>query len=152
MAFSYTIFYSTEIATTPIHSCGNILGRILRNGPPTLRHLEMLILFRIFKTSSVGMGYTLLRTVTQLLAIFRPLLLVQKNQYGRKMRLHVNCGNLKPTYILREATLIRNETPRTLLSHLKVLSHLEVLFLHLRRLQLLYSSQPVSLHYKKSRI
>jgi hypothetical protein len=38
------------------------------------------------------------------------------------------------------------------LSHLEVLSYLEVLFLYLRRLQLLYSSQLVSLYYKKSRI
>ena len=150
MAFFYTIFYSTKIATTPIYSCGNILGRISRDGPPIPGHLEMLILFGIFETSFIGTGYTLLRTVTQLLVIFRPLLLVQKNQYGRKIRLYVNCGNLKPTYILQEVTLIRNETPRTLLSYLKVLSHPEVLF-HLRRLQLLYSSQPVSLYYKKSR-
>ena len=76
MAFSYIIFYSTKIATTPIYSYGNILGRISRDRPPIPGHLEILILFRIFETSSVGTGYTLLRTVTQLLVIFRPLLLV----------------------------------------------------------------------------
>ena len=127
MAFSYTIFYFTKIATTPIYSCGNILERISQDGPLTLRHLEMLILFRIFETSSVGTGYTLLRTVTQLLVIFRLLLLVQKNQYGQEMRLYVNCGNLKPTYILQEATLIQNKTPKMLPSHLEVLFYLEVL-------------------------
>jgi len=76
MAFSYTILCSTKVDTTPIYSCGNILGRILQDGPLTPRHLAMLILFGIFKTSSIGIGYILLRTVTQLLAIFRPLLLV----------------------------------------------------------------------------
>jgi len=76
IAFSYTTFYSTKIDTTPIYSCGNILGRISWDRPPTPRHLVMLILFRIFKTSSIGMGYILLRTVIQLLVIFRPLLLV----------------------------------------------------------------------------
>jgi len=39
-----------------------------------------------------------------------------------------------------------------LIPHLEVLSYLEVLFFHLRRLQFLYSSQPVSFHYKKSQI
>ena len=77
MASSYTIFYSTEIDTTPMYNYGNILGRILWDGLPILKYLKMLILSRIFKTSSIGIGYTLLRTVTQLLAIFRPLLLVQ---------------------------------------------------------------------------
>ena len=100
IAFSYTIFYSTEIATTPIHSCGNISGRILQDRPLTPEHLKILILFRIFKTSSVKTGYILLRTVTQLLIIFRLLSLVQKNQYRWKMRLYINYGNLKPTYIL----------------------------------------------------
>jgi hypothetical protein len=36
----------------------------------------MLILFRIFKTSFIGIGYILLKIVTQLLVIFRLLLLV----------------------------------------------------------------------------
>jgi len=100
MASSYTIFSSTEVDTTPMYNYGNILGRILWDGLPILGYLEMLILFGIFKTSFIGMGYILLRTVTQLLVIFRPLLLAQRNQYGRKLRLHVNYGNPKPTYIL----------------------------------------------------
>jgi len=150
MAFSYTVWYSTEVDTMLMYSCGNILGRISQDGLLTPGHLIMLILFGIFETSSVGMGYILLRTVTQLLAIFRLLLLVQKNQYGRKLRLYINYGNPEPTYILWKATLIWNKTPRTLLSHLEVLSYLEVLVLHLRRLQLLYSSQPVTLYYEKS--
>jgi len=79
MASSYTIFSSTEVDTTPIYNYGNILGRILWDGLPILRYLEMLILSRIFKTSSIGMGYTLLKTVTQLLVIFRPLLLEQRS-------------------------------------------------------------------------
>src|SRR5436853_7866169 len=78
-AFSYTILYSTKIDTTPIYNYRSILGRISWDRLLIPRHLATLILFGIFKTSSVGMGYTLLRTVTQLLAIFRPLLLVQKN-------------------------------------------------------------------------
>src|SRR6266571_3360983 len=89
MAFSYTVLYSTKVDTTLIYSCGNILGKILQNGPLTPEHLAMLILFRIFETSFIKMGYTLLRTVTQLLAIFRPLLLIQKNQYGRKLRSYI---------------------------------------------------------------
>jgi hypothetical protein len=76
MAFSYTILYFTKIDTTPIYSYGNILGRILWDRLLILRHLEMLILFKNFETSSIGTGYILLRMVTQLLAIFRPLLLV----------------------------------------------------------------------------
>ena len=60
----------------------------------------MLILFRIFKTSSIGMGYILLRTVTQLLVIFRPLLLEQRSQYGQKLRLYINYRKPKPTNIL----------------------------------------------------
>ena len=36
----------------------------------------MLILFGVFKTSFIKMGYILLRTVTQLLVIFKLLLLV----------------------------------------------------------------------------
>ena len=135
MAFSYTVLYFTEADTTPIYSCRNILGRILQDGPPTPRYLAMLILFRIFKTSSIEIGYILLRIVTQLLVIFRPLLLVQKNQYRRKLRLYVNYKNLKLTRILWKATLIWNETPRTLLSYLEVLSYLELL-----RLYLLHSS------------
>src|ERR1700733_9923659 len=107
MAFSYIILYSTEIDTRPIYSYGSILGRISWDGPLIPGYLAMLTLFRIFETSSVGTGYTLLRTVTQLLAIFRPLLLVQKNQYGRKLRLHVNYGNQEPTNILQKATSIR---------------------------------------------
>ncbi len=79
MAFFYTIFYSIKIDTTPIYNYGNISRKISWDRPPTPRHLAILILFRIFKTSFVGMGYTLLKIVTQLLAIFRPLLLVQKN-------------------------------------------------------------------------
>jgi len=99
MAFSYTVLYSTRVDTTPIYSCGNISGKILQDGPLTPGHLAMLILFRIFKTSSIGIEYTLLKTVTQLLAIFRLLLLVQKNQYGQKLKLHINYRNLKPTHI-----------------------------------------------------
>ena len=76
MAFSYIVLYSTEIDTGPIHSYRRILGRILWDGPLIPKHLAMLTLFKIFKTSSVETGYILLRTVTQLLAIFRPLLLV----------------------------------------------------------------------------
>ena len=140
MAFFYTILYSTKVDTMPMYSCRNILGRILQDGPLTPRHLAILILFRIFETSSIGIGYILLKTITQLLAIFRPLLLVQKNQYGRKLRLYVNYRNPEPTHILQKVTLIQNKTPRTLLSYLKVLSHLEVLILYLCRLQLLYSS------------
>jgi len=64
MAFSYTVLYSTKVDTTPIYSYRNILGRILYNRPPTPRHLVILILFRIFKTSSIGIGYILLKTVT----------------------------------------------------------------------------------------
>ena len=64
MAFSYTILYSTKVDTTPIYSCGNISGRISWDGLPTPRHSVTLILFRIFKTSSIGIGYMLLRTVT----------------------------------------------------------------------------------------
>ena len=60
----------------PIYSYGNILERILWDRPPTLRYLIILILFRIFKTSFIGIEYILLRIVTQLLVIFRPLLLV----------------------------------------------------------------------------
>ena len=139
MAFSYTILYSTKIDTTLIYNYGSILGRILRDRLLIPGHLATLILFGIFKTSSIGIGYTLLRTVTQLLAIFRPLLLVQKNQYRRKLRLYVNYRNLEPTYILQKATLICIKTPRTLIPHLEVLSYLEVpsylevLFLHLLR-------------------
>ncbi len=106
MASSYTIFSSTEVDTTPIYNYGNILGRILWDGLLTPGHLEMLILFRIFDISSIGMGYMLLRMVTQLLIIFRPLLLEQRSQYGRKLRLHVNYGNLKLTNILQKAILI----------------------------------------------
>src|SRR5271170_5266278 len=97
-AFSYTILYSTEIDTTPIHNYGSISGRILWDGLPIPGHLATLILFKIFETSSVGMGYTLLKTVTQLLVIFRPSLLIQKNQYRRKLRLYVNYRNLKTTH------------------------------------------------------
>jgi len=79
MAFSYTISYSTEVDTMLIHNYRNILERISWDRLLTLRHLVILILFGISKTSFVGTGYTLLRMVTQLLAIFRPLLLVQKN-------------------------------------------------------------------------
>jgi len=75
MASSYTIFSSTEVDTTPMYNYRNILGRILWDGLPILRYLEMLILSRIFKTSSIGIGYILLRTITQLLVTFRPLLL-----------------------------------------------------------------------------
>jgi len=93
MAFSYIILYSTEIDTGPIYSYRSILGKILWDRLLIPRHLATLILFRIFETSFIGTEYTLLRTVTQLLAIFRLLLLVQKNQYGRKLRLYVNYGN-----------------------------------------------------------
>jgi hypothetical protein len=64
MAFSYTIFYFTEVDTTPIYSCGNISGRILWDKPPTPGHLVILILFKKFKTSSIETGYILLRMVT----------------------------------------------------------------------------------------
>jgi len=64
MASSYTIFSSTEVDTTPMYNYENILGRILWDRLPTPRHLEILILSRIFKTSSIKMGYILLRTVT----------------------------------------------------------------------------------------
>src|ERR1700722_3151926 len=150
MAFSYIVLYSTKIDTGLIYSYRSILGRILWDGLLIPRHLAMLILFRIFKTSFVGIGYILLKTVTQLLAIFRPLLLVQKNQYGRKLRLYVNYGNLKITHILRKATLIYTKTPRMLIPHLELLSHLEVLsHLELLRLYLLCFSQLVSLYHKK---
>jgi hypothetical protein len=86
MAFSYIVLYSTKIDTGPIHSYRSILGRILWDGPLIPRHLAMLTLFRIFKTSSVGTGYMLL--------------LVQKNQYGRKLRLYINYRNQKLTDIL----------------------------------------------------
>jgi len=76
IAFSYIILYSTEIDTGPIYSYGSILGKILWDGLLIPRHLATLILFRIFETSFIGTEYILLRTVTQLLAIFRPLLLV----------------------------------------------------------------------------
>jgi len=76
MAFSYTVLYFTKVDIMLIYSYRNILGRILQDRPPIPRHLAMLILFRIFKTSSIGIGYTLLRMVTQLLVIFRLLLLV----------------------------------------------------------------------------
>jgi hypothetical protein len=76
MAFSYTILYFTEIDATLIHNYGSISGRILWDGLLILRYLATSVLFRIFKTSFIGMGYILLRMVTQLLAIFRPLLLV----------------------------------------------------------------------------
>jgi len=100
MASSYTIFSSTEVDTTLMYNYRNILGRILWDGLPILRYLEMLILSRIFETSSIEIGYMLLRIVTQLLVIFRPLLLEQRSQYGWKLRLYVNYRNLKPTNIL----------------------------------------------------
>ena len=141
MAFSYTILYFTEINATPTYNYGSILGRILQDRLLILRHLATLILFRIFKTSFIGMGYILLKTVTQLLAIFRQLLLVQKNQYRWKLKLYINYGNLKPTYILQKATLIYIKTPRMLTPYLKLLSHLEVLsYLELLCFYLLYSS------------
>ena len=55
MAFSYTIFYFTEIATMLIYCCGNILGRILWDGPPTLRHLVILILYKTSITSIIDL-------------------------------------------------------------------------------------------------
>jgi hypothetical protein len=75
-AFFYTILYFTEIGTTPIYNYRSISERILWDRLLILKHLAMLILFRIFKTSFIGIGYILLKTVTQLLVIFRPLLLV----------------------------------------------------------------------------
>ena len=135
----------------PIYNYRSISGKILWDRLLIPKHLATLILFGIFKTSSVGMGYILLRIVTQLLAIFRPLLLVQKNQYGRKLRLYINYRNLKTTHIFQKATLIYIKTPRTLIPHLELLSHLEILsHLELLCLYLLHSSQPVSLYYKKS--
>ena len=126
MAFSYTILYSIKIDTILIYNYRSILGRILQDRLLISRHLATLILFRIFKTSSKGMGYILLRTATQLLVIFRLLLLVQKNQYRRKLRLYVNYRNLELTYILQKVTLIYIKTPRILIPHLEVLSYLEV--------------------------
>ena len=76
MAFSYIVLYSTEINTGLIYSYKSILGRILWDGLLILRYLVMLILFGIFETSSIEIGYILLRIVIQLLVIFRPLLLV----------------------------------------------------------------------------
>jgi len=64
MAFFYTILYFTEVDTTPIYSYGNILGRISQDRPLTPGHLAILILFGIFETSSVGIGYILLRIIT----------------------------------------------------------------------------------------
>ena len=106
MASFYTIFSSTKIDTTPIYNYRNILGKILWDRLLTPRHLEILILFRIFETSFIGIGYTLLRTVTQLLVIFKLLLLEQRSQYGWKLRSHINYKNLKLTNILQKATLI----------------------------------------------
>jgi len=79
MASSYTIFSSTKVDTTPMYNYRNILGRILWDGLPILGYLEILILSRIFETFSIGIGYILLRIVTQLLVTFRPLLLEQRS-------------------------------------------------------------------------
>jgi hypothetical protein len=106
IAFSYIVLYSTEINTGLIHSYRSILGRISWDGLLIPRYLAMLTLFGIFETSSVGTGYILLRIVTQLLAIFRPLLLIQKNQYRRKLRLYINYRNQEPTDILQKTTSI----------------------------------------------
>ena len=76
MAFSYIISYSTEVDTTLIYNYKNILGRISWDGPLILRYLAILILFGISETSFIEMGYILLRIVTQLLVIFKLLLLV----------------------------------------------------------------------------
>ena len=64
MAFSYTILYFTEIDTTLIYNYGSILEKILWDKLLQLKYLVMLILFRIFETSSIGMGHILLKTVT----------------------------------------------------------------------------------------
>ena len=66
MAFFYIILYFTEIDTKPIYSYRSILGRISWDGPLIPKHLVMLILFKIFETSSIGMGYILLKIVTLL--------------------------------------------------------------------------------------
>ena len=121
MAFFYTISYSTKVNTTPIYSYKNILRRISQDGLITPRHLVMFILFGISKTFFIGIRYTLLRTVTQLLVIFKPLLLVQKNQYKQRQKSYANYKNLKPTYIRWKATLIRNKALRTLIPYLKVI-------------------------------
>ena len=76
MAFSYIILYFTEIDTTPLYNYRSILERILYNRLLKPKYLVMLILFGIFETSSIGIEYILLKIVTQLLIIFRPLLLV----------------------------------------------------------------------------
>ena len=141
MAFSYTILYFTKIDATPIYNYGSILGRILQNRLLISKYLVILILFKISKTSSIRIGYILLRIITLLLAIFRLLLLVQKNQYRRKLRLYINYRNLKTTYIFWKVILIYIKTPRTLTPYLELLSYLEVFsYLELLRLYLLYSS------------
>ena len=121
MAFFYTISYSTKVDTTPIYSYRNILGRISQDRLITPKHLVMFILFRISKTFFIRIRYTLLRTVTQLLVIFKLLLLVQKNQYEQKQRLYANYGNLEPIYIRQKATLIWNKTLRTPIPYLEVI-------------------------------
>jgi hypothetical protein len=76
MAFFYTILYFTKIGATPIHNYKSILKRILWDRLLIPKHLVTLILFKFFKTSSIGIGYILLKSVTQLLVIFRLLLLI----------------------------------------------------------------------------
>ena len=76
MAFSYTIFYFTKVDTTLIYNYRNILGRILWDGPLTLRHLAMLILFKIFKTFFRRMEYLSLWMGVLLEIIFRSRFLI----------------------------------------------------------------------------
>ena len=76
MAFFYTILYFIKIDIMPIYNYKSILRGILWDGLLIFKHLAILILFRIFKTFSIGIGYILLKIVSQLLIIFRPLLLV----------------------------------------------------------------------------
>jgi hypothetical protein len=76
MAFFYTVLYFTKIDITLIYNYKSISGRILWDRLMIFKHLAMLVLFKIFKTSFIKIGYILLRIVTQLLIIFRLLLLV----------------------------------------------------------------------------
>ena len=64
MAFSYTILYFIKIDITPIYNYKSILKKILWDKLLILKYLIILILFRIFKTSFIGIGYILLKIVT----------------------------------------------------------------------------------------
>src|SRR5882757_343952 len=88
-AFSYTIFYFTKVDTTPMYNCGNILGRILWDGPLTPGHLAMLILFEIFETSFGRIEYLSLWMGVLLETIFRSRSLTQrKSMNGLHKRLN----------------------------------------------------------------